>query len=330
MHTAVTLAQTSLVVSNQQSGKLHPNLIIPGAQKCGTTALHALLSAHPEILMLRRKETNVFCSRDPDLSSCKAEYQKHRTSSKQRFFGESSTRYFSDPEVPRRIYDHLGTGVRFIVLLRSPVERAISAYWHMVKRGAERRSVAEVFGRLSPDLHATIADEDHSIRIAEQNGMIDTAKSGASQGEKYWNFRYIRNSWYPEFLQRYCDLFGRNGVLVVLSEELASQPEVELSRVAEFLGISPQEFPREKWQKHNETLVPKSFFGLALRNLALSMPGGPLRRLRETILKRAVGRPPDVSAGIKQSLSEIFRGENGRLAQYLGRDLSVWEPKVEI
>ena len=39
---------------------LLPNLIVIGAQKCGTTSLHNYLDLHPEIQMSRRKETNFF------------------------------------------------------------------------------------------------------------------------------------------------------------------------------------------------------------------------------------------------------------------------------
>src|SRR6187399_2211355 len=37
-----------------------PNLIVIGAQKCGTSGLHYYLSLHPEIWMSRPKELNFF------------------------------------------------------------------------------------------------------------------------------------------------------------------------------------------------------------------------------------------------------------------------------
>ena len=37
-----------------------PNFVIIGSQKCGTTALHAYLSRHPQISMSRPKELNFF------------------------------------------------------------------------------------------------------------------------------------------------------------------------------------------------------------------------------------------------------------------------------
>src|ERR687894_2292944 len=37
-----------------------PNLIVIGAQKCGTSVLHYYLSLHPEVSMSRPKELNFF------------------------------------------------------------------------------------------------------------------------------------------------------------------------------------------------------------------------------------------------------------------------------
>src|SRR6059058_6332030 len=37
-----------------------PNLIVIGAQKCGTSGLHYYLSLHPEVSMSRPKELNFF------------------------------------------------------------------------------------------------------------------------------------------------------------------------------------------------------------------------------------------------------------------------------
>src|SRR5690606_11798413 len=41
-----------------------PNLVVIGAMKCGTSALHALLDHHPEIAMSRPKELNFFLGDD--------------------------------------------------------------------------------------------------------------------------------------------------------------------------------------------------------------------------------------------------------------------------
>ena len=42
-----------------------PNLVLIGAMKCGTSALHAYLDMHPQIAMSRPKELNFFIGPDP-------------------------------------------------------------------------------------------------------------------------------------------------------------------------------------------------------------------------------------------------------------------------
>ncbi len=49
--------------SRPRSGVL-PNLIIIGAMKCGTTALHRYLDLHPDVAMSEPKELNFFCGPD--------------------------------------------------------------------------------------------------------------------------------------------------------------------------------------------------------------------------------------------------------------------------
>ncbi|HSI80606.1 MAG TPA: hypothetical protein VK919_08150, partial [Solirubrobacterales bacterium] len=41
-----------------------PNLIVIGAQKCGTSALHFYLGLHPQIAMSQTKELNFFTKRN--------------------------------------------------------------------------------------------------------------------------------------------------------------------------------------------------------------------------------------------------------------------------
>jgi len=40
-----------------------PNLVVIGAQKCGTSALHYYLAQHPEIWMSKPKELNFFITK---------------------------------------------------------------------------------------------------------------------------------------------------------------------------------------------------------------------------------------------------------------------------
>jgi len=50
-----------------------PNLLVIGAMKCGTTALHRYLGEHPQISMAEAKEVNFFGG--PDVASGDADHR---------------------------------------------------------------------------------------------------------------------------------------------------------------------------------------------------------------------------------------------------------------
>ncbi len=128
-------------------------MIVIGAMKAGTTALHRYLDAHPEIGMAPGKELNFFFGADRQnggrgdgltgnwhrgLDWYRGQLPPARVS------GETSPGYTSPsfPETAERIA-RVVPEVRLIYLVRDPVERALSQYRHHRAEGAERRSVEE-------------------------------------------------------------------------------------------------------------------------------------------------------------------------------------------
>lgn len=145
------------------SGAL-PNLVVIGAMKCGTTALHRTLDGHPDVAMSAPKELNFFCgARHSPLAPTEVSveptdgriwargnwhrglswYARHFTAEAP-VRGESSPGYTSPshPEVVTRMAA-LIPGVRLIYLVRDPVARALSQYRHHQREGTETRSVEE-------------------------------------------------------------------------------------------------------------------------------------------------------------------------------------------
>ena len=122
--------------------------MIVGAQKCGTTALARFLSRHPEIGMADPKEAHLFDA--PDYSGgwspkeIDARYRpsfEHCPAATVR--GEATPIYMLLPEVARELHRY-NPELKLIVLLRDPVERAISHYY--MERGQRRRAPAAVAG----------------------------------------------------------------------------------------------------------------------------------------------------------------------------------------
>jgi hypothetical protein len=117
------------------------HLLVVGAQRCGTTSVHALLEAHPEIAMARpaRPEPKVFC--DPEAVARGADWYRsayfaHATPDQ--LLGDKSTSYLEDPEAPARAASMLGAP-QVLVVLRDPIHRAVSNWRFSTAHGLEKR-----------------------------------------------------------------------------------------------------------------------------------------------------------------------------------------------
>lgn len=157
-------------MTGQELGAL-PNLVVIGAMKCGTSALHRYLDRHPEIAMSEPKELNFFFEADtsdavvggedghaqPQQSRALAGNWQRGTRWYERHFcaraevrGESSPGYTSPAhrDVARRMAAVI-PAARLIYLVRDPLDRAVSQYRHHHKEGMETRSMHEAL--LDPD-----------------------------------------------------------------------------------------------------------------------------------------------------------------------------------
>ena len=121
------------------------HLLVVGAQRCGTTAVHALLDGHPEIAMARpaRPEPKVFT--DPEAAARGAEWYRATYfghASAGQLLGDKSTSYLEDPEAPGRAAAALGSP-QVLVVLRDPLERAVSNWRLSTAHGLEDRPLEE-------------------------------------------------------------------------------------------------------------------------------------------------------------------------------------------
>lgn len=123
-----------------------------GPSKAGTTWVGHMLDAHPQIAMGEPKEVHYF----NDSMSANGTYdrshfplgidwyaQHFKHAKPGQLIGEVTPRYFFDPVVPQRIFEH-NPAVKLIVCLRNPFERIVSQY-HSIRdfHRAERRSLSQ-------------------------------------------------------------------------------------------------------------------------------------------------------------------------------------------
>ena len=127
----------------------HPNLFIIGAMKSGTSLIHSYLNAHPSFFMCEPKESCYFvhpaqldCPNIKKLELWKSEehyLELFQSANTVEIIGEASTLYAKLPRitgVPERIAQ-FNPDARSIYVMRDPIERAISHYWHDGRGGNE-------------------------------------------------------------------------------------------------------------------------------------------------------------------------------------------------
>lgn len=220
-----------------------PDFLGLGAQRAGTTMLHLLLLKHPEVFVPDIKEVQYFSL-----------YYHYKLRWYARYFvradanyrvGEISPYYLFHPEVPRRIATVL-PNARLVVLLRDPVERALSGYFHARRHGMESLPIEEAFHTEPKRLHgaASALAPDHGQHYAHR-----------------WH-SYLARSRYEEQIARYYSLFPHEQLLLLRSEDLFSDPQSAWARIQGFLGLSvlttAEPLPPSNRATHGGLTIPSS------------------------------------------------------------------------
>lgn len=193
-----------------------PNFLVIGAARAGTTLLHQYLCQHPEIYLpkSKRPEPHFFLKSD---QYSKGEDWYHRTYfndvRNEKAIGEISTSNLYGDKVPERIFQY-NPHIKFIVLLRDPVERAFSNYWHSKLNGFEDLPFHE----------AVINETD---RLNALSGEISEIAP----------FAYSGRSQYINQFNNYLRFFDKNQFLVVLFEDFIENPLVQLKGISRFLTV---------------------------------------------------------------------------------------------
>src|SRR3954468_8934995 len=108
-----------------------PAFMIPGAQKCGTTALAVYLDRHPRLRLAATKEPDFFSkdARYEGLGPDGYRRQFPRRRPRGEVFFEASVGYLPHPPAAERLAA-FDPDLRFVVMVREPALRAHSAWNH--------------------------------------------------------------------------------------------------------------------------------------------------------------------------------------------------------
>jgi hypothetical protein len=200
--------------------------VIIGTQRGGTTSMQFWLCSHPMVappLDWEKPEVHYF-----DNNYGRGE-RWHRAQLPirrgSRMTIESSPYMLFHPLAPERARRDLPPTTRFIVLLRDPVQRAISHYWLEWGRKIE-----------SEALDVALALEDE--RLAGQRERVLRGE----RSFRHRHFSYRTRGYYAEQLRRWFDAVGRERILVVESEQLFADAETSAT-VLRWLDLAPFDVP---------------------------------------------------------------------------------------
>ncbi|MFT4081943.1 MAG: sulfotransferase [Nocardioides sp.] len=288
-----------------------PSFVVIGAQKSASTFLQDQLSQHPDV-EIPEGEVRAFEEPFYGDGAVEALPSLYVRPVGEAVRGIKRPDYLGRPEIPARLRAHL-PDAKLLVVLREPVARAVSSYYHFVRHG---------FVPLAP---------------------IDEAMAHLLAGE--WDRRYPRApevlayGRYGEHLERYLGHFSRDRLLVFDQQELIKHPQDSLRRAFAFVGVDPDfELPPRSVRASN-TGVYSPFRLRMLRTKNRTRftytesldrryprrmtPWGWLYNASLVGLDRLVlshfdeGRPPALSAPTRQALTDYYAEDRDRLGAVL-------------
>ncbi len=246
-----------------EPGAPRVQFVIGGVQKGGTTAMAHCLAQHPQVLLPDAKEAHVFDAADFDdgwdRAQIDARYASHYSvGGGDRLTGDATPIYCLHERFVQRIA-HYNPLMRWVLLLRDPVERAISQYHMERARGDETWPLlpALLFERWRLRGHHDDFSANSPLRRHSYRLRGDYARQLAT-------------------LYRH---FDPEQVLVLRSDEFHEQPQAVLARVYAHLGLpGPVRLP-QRTHVFAGDYVPPSRRGITWR-LAYWLLRGERRDLR--------------------------------------------------
>ncbi|MFW9784789.1 MAG: sulfotransferase [Candidatus Heimdallarchaeota archaeon] len=291
-----------------------PDFIGIGVARSATSWIYAALTEHPEICGGKIKEIHFF-DQDYNFKKGIAHYLSFFANCPEnKLKGEFTPSYFSTSKVAERIYENF-PNVKLILCLRNPIEKVYSNYRYHV----ERKLALSIYKKL----------ED------------------AINNEK----KFLEKGLYYKHLNNYLELYPREQILILLFDDIISDPLDVVSNLYSFLEVENQNFiPKSISEKRNVsgTLITKykipfishilfkisarlrrsKFFGDKSKGTLIRKIYFKIVRQNYKVIsdknKDAPSIPP-LQDSTRKILYEFYKEDIKNLENLLRRDLSHWK-----
>ncbi|HUT79245.1 MAG TPA: sulfotransferase [Polyangia bacterium] len=312
----------------------YPDFIIIGAMKSGTTSVHSILAHHEEVFIpdnevyffdvddveqhpdffVRTRDGWTFHDFDADFPRYLEWYENFfKGASPGQVIGEDTTTYLASSVAPARIA-RLLPDVKLIAMLRDPVSRAYSHYWHNVTAGR----MVDTF--------------ENTLRFSPGN--------------------LFKRGCYYEQLSRYASFLEAGRIKVVFFEEFLADNQRVTDELCAFIGLSSSVDVTKVEVHRNASSAPVSLHARLLGNRiytslvrsrksfknipnmphfemkpasAQAPPRSKVAAACHAVVEARPGRKyPPMKPGTKEFLQQVFRKKNDGLSALLGRDVSAY------
>ena len=276
-----------------------PDFVGIGVPRGGSTWLHELLAAHPQIYVpVRRKEVayfHAYYDRGPDWYA--DFFPPDDQAGSYAAVGEVTPGYLYSADAARRISE-MTSVKRLLLMLRHPVDRLYSQYVWLLRNYGYRGD----FDRFLVD-HADRKDESHYVRHLEE---------------------YLR-------------YFSLDQIKILITEEAIAEPQPAARSICEFLQADPDAMPSAAGEKQvNASSVPRfrgafavaSTFRRFLRRhdldfvVSLGRNVG-IKRMLLGNSNRQQAQP--MSGDTHRRLEDEFAPDVEQLESLLGRSIDAWK-----
>lgn len=206
------------------------HLFIIGAQRCGTTYLYKILDSHPEVCMAKpvKPEPKYFMNPGTAGKGYETYLRTYFSNAgKAAWLGEKSTSYIECDEAAIAI-KRIIPDATLLVILRNPVERAISHYAFSCEHRLE-----------SYDIERAIRDEP----FRKDNWRVE-AKTSVNP------FAYTERGKYAQYLERWEGLFGKDRLILLVAEQFIGNQSA-VAALYRRLGIDSQHVPESLAERVN-------------------------------------------------------------------------------
>lgn len=289
----------------------YPNLIIVGAPKSGTSSLFNYLNQHPDIFMSDHKEPHFMIANDckiidykPWVKSRKEYLNLFQQAGNYKIIGEGSVNYLTMAEQAiENIKKELPNEPKILILLRNPIDRAVSAYQHMKRSNPdEKRSFSQA-----------ISDSEENKTFNHPLMLYKTSGLYASNVEAYLtNFKHVKILIYDDFFKN-------------VKENMAD--------VWDFLDVSPydgieysEKFNVKKFQWKSSKLQKLFIRPNKMKKVLTScLPFLKNTKVKNFIRSRLTSKVNiEIESEDISSLIKFYTNDIKRLSKLLSMDLTYW------